>query len=398
MLPITKYFDRVSIDWKHNVDPRLHPDIVVLLYSATPVVVLATLGNAAILTTVLWPYVNPVTAFFWLALITLNAAARIGLHILFRRSPVDLDTRTRWDTYLFINVLIAGLIWGSLPYALYPANSLAHLTFIAFVLGGMCAGAVSVYAAQLKMLFAFLLPALIPLIVRLSTLDEAFRHSMALMVTLFLVMVSITGWRTHRSIITFLTVRQAHHLAEKDLRLAASAFETRDGILITDADGKIVRANRAMYAITGYSHKELDGRKPTFFARDVHAGKITELQTTLALDGRWRGEIQERRKNGETFPLDVSLSAITGENGYITHYVAHCRDLTNHKRNEERILFHAHYDTLTELPNRRLMLDRLQQELARAQRHNHKGAVLFINLDRFKSVNGLLGHAMGDVI
>lgn len=398
MLPITKYFDRVSIDWKRNQNPQLHQELVTLLYSATPVVVLATLVNSGILAAVLWPHVNPVVICIWLALIIFNSVVRIGLHILFRRSPVDLDTGTRWDTYLFINVLVAGLIWGSLPYVLYPASSLAHLTFIAFVLGGMCAGAVSVYAAQLRMLFAFLLPALIPLIVRLSTLDAEFRHSMALMVTLFLVMISITGWRTRRSIIKFLAVRLAHRLSEKDLRLAASAFETHDGIVITDAEGKILRANRAMYAITGYSHGELNGRKPTFFARDVHAGKMTELQSTLALDGRWRGEIQERRKSGETFPLDVSLSAVTGENGYITHYVAHCRDLTSHKRNEERILFHAHYDALTELPNRRLMLDRLQQELARTQRHNHKSAVLFINLDRFKSVNGLLGHAVGDAL
>ncbi len=398
MPTITKYFDWVSIDWKHNADPQLHPDIVALLYSATPVVVIATLVNGAILSTVLWPYLNPVAAGIWLALIILIVAARIGLHIVFRRSPGGLEDRRRWDTYLWINVLAAGLIWGSLPYVLYPATSLAHLTFIAFVLGGMCVGAVSVYAAQLQVLFAFVLPALLPLIVKLTWTDHEFGHSMALMVTVFLVMISTTGWRAHRSVIDFLAVRQAHRLAEKHLRLADSAFETHDGILITDGDGNILRANRAMGAISGYTHKELKGRKPLFFARDVHAGKTTELQSKLALDGRWRGEIQDRRKNGENVPLDVSLSAITDENGYITHYVAHCRDLTNHKRNEERILFHAHYDALTELPNRRLMLDRLQQELARAQRHHHRGAVLFINLDRFKSVNGLLGHAMGDAL
>ncbi len=398
MLPITKYFDRVSVAPIRSTNPQLHPDVVALLYSATPVVVIATLVNGVILAAVLWPYVNPVAAGIWLTLIVLNAAARVGLHMHFRKNPGELDNGRRWDTYLLINVLVAGLIWGSLPYVLYPATSLPHLTFIAFVLGGMCAGAVSVYAAQLRVFFAFLLPALLPLIVRLSTMDAEVHQSLALMVTLFMVMISVTGWRTHRSIIDFLTVRQAHRLAEKNLRLADSAFETHDGILITDADGKILRANRAMHTISGYSHKELNGRKPLFFASDVHAGKTTELQSALALDGRWRGEILDRRKNGESFPLDVSLSAITDENGYITHYVAHCRDLTNHKRNEERILFHAHYDSLTELPNRRLMLDRLQQELARAQRHHHRGAVLFINLDRFKSVNGLLGHAMGDAL
>lgn len=398
MLPKINYIDRVSVDRMHSTGPRLLPEIVALLYSATPVVVIATLINGAILAAVLWPYMNPVAASIWLALILLNAAARVGLHVFFRRHFDNLDDGRRWDTYLLINVLAAGLIWGSLPYVLYPMASLAHLTFIAFVLGGMCVGALSVYAAQLRVLFAFLLPALLPLIVRLSTMDTEVRHAMALMVTLFLVMISVTGWRTHRSIIDFLTMRQAHRLAEKNLRLADSAFETHDGILITDAEGKILRANRAMHTISGYSHEELNGRKPLFFARDVHAGKTTELQSALALDGRWRGEIMDRRKNGETFPLDVSLSTITDENGYITHYVAHCRDLTSHKRNEERILFHAHYDSLTELPNRRLLLDRLQQEQARAQRHHHKGAVLFINLDRFKSVNGLLGHAMGDAL
>jgi len=186
--------------------------------------------------------------------------------------------------------------------------------------------------------------------------------------------------------------------AEATLRKLSMAVEQSPAsVLITDAAGVIEYANPKFLEVTGYTADEVIGRNPRFL-RTGHTSleQYQELWKTILSGREWRGELYNRRKDGTGFWEYASISPITSASGAITHFVAVKEDITVRKGYEERLLRQAHYDQLTGLPNRLLALDRLTQGLARMRRENTLLAVLFIDLDHFKSVNDTLGHAAGD--
>jgi diguanylate cyclase (GGDEF)-like protein/PAS domain S-box-containing protein len=187
--------------------------------------------------------------------------------------------------------------------------------------------------------------------------------------------------------------------AENALRVAAAAFETHDAILITDANSNIIRVNQAFTDITGYSSAEVLGQNPRIMSsgrqgRDFYI----EMWQQLLHIGSWAGEIWDRRKNGQIYPKWLTVTAVRNELQVTTHYVAIFSDITTRKQAEEEIHNLAFYDALTKLPNRRLFLDRFRAALAASARRNDYGAILFIDLDRFKSLNDTLGHDYGDLL
>lgn len=182
------------------------------------------------------------------------------------------------------------------------------------------------------------------------------------------------------------------------LRQAAKVFEsTTDGAMITDVDGRIQAVNRAFLDITGYKEQEVLGQNPRLLnSRRQDQGFYDAVWDALRKTGRWEGEICNRRRSGELFPAWEAISAIRDDKGCVTHYVAVISDISALKRADERLRHLAHYDALTNLPNRVLFDDRLRHAMEHAQRTGHKVAVLFIDLDGFKRVNDALGHAIGD--
>lgn len=186
-------------------------------------------------------------------------------------------------------------------------------------------------------------------------------------------------------------------LAEQERRIAAIAFESQQGMFITDPQAYIIRVNRAFTLITGYSAEELIGQPAKMLSSGSHdeafyAALWHQIKTT----GSWEGEIWNRRRNGEVFPEWQTITAVRDDNGKVTHYIATVMDITQRKLAEERIHQLAFYDPLTNLPNRRLLLDRLQHALDASERSRHCGAVMFIDLDNFKMINDACGHKAGD--
>ncbi len=188
--------------------------------------------------------------------------------------------------------------------------------------------------------------------------------------------------------------------AEEALRLAATAFETTEAIIITDQRGLILRVNNAFTAITGYTEAEVTGRSPGEVLRSGQqdAAFYAAMWRRLHEEGQWEGEIWNRRKNGEIYPEWLSIKCARDGDGHISHFVANFLDITEHKRVQAEVERLAYYDPLTALPNRRLLLERLRHELAAARRHHRCGALLFIDLDHFKNLNDAYGHAMGDLL
>lgn len=185
-----------------------------------------------------------------------------------------------------------------------------------------------------------------------------------------------------------------------ELRLAGHVFDTsREGIIITDPETRILAVNPAFTLITGFSPEDVVGRSPGVLRSGYHTPEFYEAMWTSIRDtGSWSGEIYNRRKDGHVYPEQISIGTVRGPDGEVRHYVGTFLDISERKEAESRIRHLAEFDTLTQLPNRALLTDRLSQAIAMARRNGDKLAVLFIDLDRFKNVNDSLGHATGDRI
>ncbi len=198
---------------------------------------------------------------------------------------------------------------------------------------------------------------------------------------------------THRDI-------SARRLAEGRLQLAAAVLEnTIEGVMITDAENRIVSVNRAFSELTGYAPEEVIGRNPSMLGsgrqdRDFYRGMWAAIQAT----GAWQGEIWDRRRDGTVFPELMNISVLRDDQGRITHHIGVFSDLSHIKSTEEKLDFLAHRDPLTALPNRALFRELLAHATQRGERDQSRFALVFLDLDDFKKVNDSFGHQFGDQI
>ncbi|MGA8863124.1 MAG: EAL domain-containing protein [Gallionella sp.] len=197
----------------------------------------------------------------------------------------------------------------------------------------------------------------------------------------------------------FITDITEHKQAEQRLRIAAAAFESQESLMITDANRVILQVNQAFIDESGYTAEEVVGQTPRMFQSGRHkAAFYSAMWKTIRDTGTWQGEIWDRRKNGEVYPKWLTITAVKDAHGAVTHYVGSHLDIRERKMAEEKIQRLAFYDPLTQLPNRRLLMDRLQHALASSERSGRSGAMLFLDLDHFKSLNDTLGHDIGDLL
>ncbi len=190
----------------------------------------------------------------------------------------------------------------------------------------------------------------------------------------------------------------AQKQAEKKVQLAASVFtHAREGIMITQADGAIIEVNAAFTDITGYSRDEVIGQSPRILSSGRQDKSFYDgMWKTLIQTGMWSGEIWNRRKNGEIYAEMQTISAVRDAQGITQQYVALITDITERKEHQLKLEHIAHFDTLTGLPNRVLLADRMHQAMVQADRRNLNLAVVYLDLDGFKDVNDQHGHETGD--
>lgn len=184
---------------------------------------------------------------------------------------------------------------------------------------------------------------------------------------------------------------------EAELRVAAAAFESHESMLVTNAQVEILRVNPAFTALFGYTSEEAVGRNPRLIRSGRHdADFYAAMWAELVAHHSWQGEVWNVRKDGVEFPCWLCITAVCDDKGVVTHYVATHTDITLRKVAEDEVKRLAFFDPLTNLPNRRLLSDRLHQAVIKAKRSQGHAALIFVDLDKFKPVNDRHGHAAGD--
>ena len=231
-----------------------------------------------------------------------------------------------------------------------------------------------------------------------QTMDYIVHESKRFMlITLLLWLFSIMAFLLLIYILNRLIDKEAKLM--EDLRVSAYAFDAHEAMTITDPNGIIIKVNKAFSEITGYAKDEVIGKNPRVLKSFKHPEDFYKnMWLELHTKGRWSGEIYNKRKNGEIYMEKLSITAIKDKNNITTHYIAQFLDISNMQKAQEKIHYHASHDFLTGVNNRKSLMEKLQEEFARAKRHDFFDAFLFIDLDGFKSVNDSYGHKIGDSV
>lgn len=202
----------------------------------------------------------------------------------------------------------------------------------------------------------------------------------------------------HRGELITLTDVSDLQRMNRRIELFATVFEnTAEGIMLTDAHKRIVEVNDAFTQITGYKQKEVIGKTPAILSSGRHGQHFyKEMWRTIKTEGRWSGEIWNRRKSGAIYPELLTINGIPNDQGDITHYVGIFSDISKLKNSQDKLKHLSHYDALTDLPNRSLLLERIEQAIRHANRTSNRVALVMLDLDRFKHINESYGHSIGD--
>lgn len=394
------------------------------LYSQTRSGMAGVLVAAASMTAMVWMVAGAWMALAWGAAI----GAALGRRIVLLRAYARREHAgpSPWRALMARAMVLSGVVWGLTGPLMLASDSDGIVGLTGLVVAGVATASLATMTAVPNIYRSFAIVAVVPFVLALAGRGDAESLAVAGMVCGFLyLMVGIagrigamtrrdiesrlanvelvdslraSGAQLERSNVELAREIDARNLAETQLQLAAKVFESSvEGMTITDTDGAIVSVNRAFTEITGYTREEVLGHNPRILKSGLQDESFYRaMWDTLRRGEVWRGEIWNRRKNGEIYPEWLSVRGVADESGQTTHYIGVFADISEKKAIEERIAFMAHHDVLTGLPNRLLLADHFELAAASARRTRRRVALMFLDLDHFKQINDTLGHGVGD--
>ena len=341
------------------------------------------------------------TLLIWYALLFVVSVARISLIILFRKRRPGSGNSRLWYNYFLIGTYAAAAVWGVTSFMLYPEQSQQNQTVFFLILTGLAAGAIASLCPSLPAVLGYLSLVLLPLPIKMLLLGSSEAMFVGLLVLLFWAIVIVGSMKIHINIRENIELRLQSIEREKTLRANEERYRhifssAPLGIFQYNIQSVINDCNDAFVSIIGSSREKLVGLNMLSSLKDQ--GMLSGIKDSLTTgEGYFEGEYSAVTSN-KTTPVRVFLKAIRSSKDTIVGGVGIVEDFTEKRWSEQQIQYHTTYDALTGLPNRRLLLDHLSNEISRSERHGHYGALLFIDLDNFKTINDSLGHSIGDEV
>jgi diguanylate cyclase (GGDEF)-like protein/PAS domain S-box-containing protein len=340
---------------------------------------------------------------YWLSAVIFVSLVRAILIHKNKHADADANANTTNHDHLIrfrFGVLVAGLVWGSAGIIMFPADDLQHQLFLIFMLAGLSAGSVISYSADLVSAIVYSLSVITPILVRLMLLGNSFSLAMSISVMLYLGVMIVNSRHNYLSLYENIILRLDAIEREQAVRVRNEWHQailegTMDGFWLLDTEGYLLEVNNTYCQMSGYSSQELLSMHiseleavESIQETSSHIKKIMEI-------GEDRFESKHRRKDGSCFDVEISVQyrLIEGE-----QLVVFLQDITERKQAAEEIESLAYYDPLTHLPNRRMLIDHIKRAMALRMRTGSDGAILFLDLDHFKTLNDTFGHAIGDML
>ncbi len=345
--------------------------------------------------------VAPAVLASWLALVLLTALLR-GMLVFAQRRPARQEAEAAGAalTRFRLCVLLGGAAWGSAGVLLFAADHAPHQIFLIFALGGMTAGGVVSFSADLFSAIAFSVLVIVPLVIRLFAAGDGLSAAMAVATTVYLAFMILSLWRIHRQVRENISLHieaaereEQMRVSEERHRLLLSHLPV--GVFHYDSNLVVTYCNPLFADMLNTTSERLVGLD---LRRIKEVAILPALEKALTGElGHYEGIYRATFSESEKW-LSMSCAPFRDEHGRIAGGIAIVQDISERKAAEETIRNFAFYDHLTNLPNRRLFMDRLQQAMAASARSGRHGALLFIDLDNFKTLNDTLGHDMGDLL
>ena len=383
---------------KHTAT-KVFREQVHLLFANSMVPIIFSVLGAGFLSYALWDVVGHSELVSWMVIFLAVSMVRISLLLLFGKQDAKTVSEEYWYRLFLISTYSIAVVWGAASFFLFPANSLSHQIIFIMILIGMAGGGVFSLHPSLSIVTGFVTLLLVPLALKMMSLGTGEGLLKGLLVLLFWAVTLIGAIKISRNLQENIQLRLQSIDREKILKVSEQRYRhifsnAPLGILHYDVESVIVDCNEELLRILDSSRALLIGMKMLDIVRESKL--LSALRDSLATgEGYYEGEYVSVT-SGKAIPVRAFFRAINSlEQGTIGG-VGIVEDFTEKKLTEEQIQYYASYDSLTGLPNRRLLLEYLSHEMARAVRRGHFGALLFIDLDNFKTINDSLGHSVGD--
>jgi len=370
-----------------------------LLYQNALMPIIVSMIAAQLLVMFLWRQIAHLNLVVWLCSFLVISIFRLRLLSQYRNRPeTDTDDQS-WHNRFLLGNYIAALTWGLSSLLVFPQHSLHHQIVYFMIMVGMAAGGVASLCPSVAALTGFLSLILYPLIIKLCLEGTAAELLKAILVLLFWYVTYLGGKKININIRENIELRQQSVNRERILKISEERYRhlfsnAPLGIIQYDNEGVIIDCNDELARIMGATREQLIGINLFTDIRNEEVLKSLKASVVTG-EGYYEGDYTSITSN-KTTPIRAFFKTLTGAKTMISGGIAIVEDFSEKRQSEERIKYHASYDALTGLPNRRLFTDHLSSEIARATRHGYFGALLYLDLDNFKTINDSLGHSVGD--